>query len=111
MEASPAQAQRILLKSSLNQSEIATLLGCSQSQISRIASGRARRKSALVRKICANMHKLLPVYRLRQAGAEAGHEARLREALLAVWDGTDTQANALVEILSGLKSFSVSTKS
>lgn len=84
-----------------SQLEIASACGVHQSQISRILSGKAKRESANVRKLCKYATSL-------RQGADAltptvtGSRVAIDQAMMRVWDGTSEHACALVELLEAV---------
>ncbi len=85
----------------LSQLEIAYACGVHQSQISRILSGKARRESANVRKLCNYANSLRQrTGALTPAVTES--TVAINQALMRVWDGTSAHACALVELLEAV---------
>lgn len=83
----------------INQQTIAEAVGASQSQISRILSGRSHRWSRLAEEVC------LYVERAKGAGvtAEAVQaNQELVSAVQAVWDGSAVHARALSTVIRSL---------
>lgn len=83
----------------INQQAIADALGASQSQVSRILSGRSTRWSRLAEDVC------LYVERLADSGVttDAVHaNEELIGAVQAVWDGSAAHARALSTVIRAL---------
>lgn len=98
----PELAAAFLRASGKTQQEMAKDLDCSQSQVSRLLGGKARRTSSLVRKICITMRKnAIPLSDVR------GSRGRvlIEDALNTVWDGSDTRADAIAAVLLSLQRF------
>lgn len=85
----------------LNQSEIATAVGVSQSQVSRIFSGKSRRRSKNFEKICIYAYESLGKSQ-GNAKPSASTNQDLMTALDAVWDGSDQHAKALATVIHSL---------
>lgn len=83
----------------LSQISIAAAVSASQSQVSRVLSGRSRRRSKLLTAVCKYVFL-----------SSRRHEARpekspaLMAALSEVWDGTDEHAQALSLVIRSLGS-------
>lgn len=88
------QARRI----GLGQSSIASALGASQSQVSRVLSGRTSARSKLARDICT--YVLGATSRDARAAVQANED--LQDALAEVWDGTPSHARALAVVIRSL---------
>ena len=82
----------------VTQTEISAATGVSQSQISRILAGQFRRASKNVEAICnyANLRQERP------KSNRARDQAALTAALLALWDGTSSHAQTLIDMLSAI---------
>ena len=85
-------------RGTVTQTEISTETGVSQSQVSRILSGQFRRASKNVLAIC----RYASLRRERPRSSEASDRAALTTALLALWDGTPSHAQALIDMLSAI---------
>lgn len=98
----PELAAALLRQSGKTQQELAKELDCSQSQVSRLLGGKARRTSALVRRICTSM-------RNESKPRSDTHASRgrilIEDALNAVWDGSDSRADAIAAVLLSLQRF------
>lgn len=86
-------------RSGINQQTIADALGASQSQVSRILSGRSNRWSRLAEEVC--------LYVERVAGGGVSAEAvqgnvDLVSAVQSVWDGSAAHARALSTVIRSL---------
>ena len=93
---------RIAKQAGLTQSAIADAIGASQSQVSRILSGRSTRQSKLLNDVCAY------VYQFQSSGAKksAATNPDLMAALNAVWDGTPGHARSLALFIRSLGTLS-----
>jgi predicted XRE-type DNA-binding protein len=82
----------------MTQSHISEGVGASQSQISRVLSGKICRHTKLLRRLrdYADMH-IKPVER-----ADVRMNVELMAALSVVWDGTDAHAHALAQVIRSL---------
>jgi transcriptional regulator with XRE-family HTH domain len=81
----------------LTQGGIATALGASQSQVSRVLSGLAKRHSKLLDAVC----KYVFSHPHRESdGTDGNHE--LMQAISDVWDGTPQHAHALATVIRSL---------
>jgi DNA-binding MarR family transcriptional regulator len=80
----------------LTQQDIASKLGASQSQVSRVLAGHAKRRSRLFDQICKY------VFSTANPGAKRKPPAELTDALHAVWDGTPEHAQALALVIRSL---------
>lgn len=84
----------------LSQSEIARATGVHQSQVSRILSGAARRASPNVLLLCKFADEVG-----RFATTNPASNLVLMDALRAVWDGTQENAEAIAGLLMTLRRF------
>ncbi len=92
------RATSVLRANGLNQQDIAQRLGVSQSQVSRVLSGRSIRRSKLAEEICFYAETL-------EAGVtlEAVQQnAELLEAVRHAWDGSAAHARALSTVIRSL---------
>jgi len=82
----------------LTQEDIANAVDASQSQVSRILSGKAVRRSRLFDEICIYVNNVV-----KGVSPETvrGNE-ELMDAIASVWDGTAHQANALAHVIRSL---------
>lgn len=88
-------------RAGLNQNEIALAIGASQSQVSRILSGKSLRRSKTFEKICIYAFESLgKVEAKTRPSAATNHH--LITALDAVWDGSDQHAKALALVIHSL---------
>lgn len=78
----------------LTQSKIAKELGISQSQVSRVLSGRSCKRSPAMHKICS----LVEAH-----GSSARPETMLMDAIAFTWDGTQRHATALAAVIRSLR--------
>jgi len=90
-------AQRARL-AGLTQEQIAKAVSASQSQVSRILSGKMVRRSKLFDEICKYVNNAV-----KGVSPETvrGNE-ELMDAIASVWDGTAHQANALAHVIRSL---------
>ena len=84
-------------KDGVSQSDIAKAVGIHQSQVCRILSGRFKRCSKNVIKLCkyANINLL-------QDEVNPRDNERLMEALSFAWDGTEPHAEAIAQVLRAI---------
>ncbi|WP_082572248.1 hypothetical protein [Variovorax sp. Root434] len=80
----------------LTQVEIADALNASQSQVSRVLAGNAKRRSRLFDEVCKY------VFSVRESASASTPPAELTEALNAIWDGTPEHAKALTLVIRSL---------
>jgi predicted XRE-type DNA-binding protein len=82
----------------MTQSHISEAIGASQSQISRVLSGKICRHTKLLRRLrnYADMH-IKPT-----KGADVRMNAELMAALSVAWNGTDAHAHALAQVIRSL---------
>jgi len=82
----------------LTQEDIANAVDASQSQVSRILSGKMVRRSKLFDEICIYVNSAV-----KGVSPETvrGNE-ELMDAIASVWDGTAHQANALAHVIRSL---------
>lgn len=82
----------------ITQAEIAEAVGASQSQVSRILSGRGNRPSRLLEEVCLFVER-------RDQGVTADTvraNAELVDAVKSAWDGSATHARALATVIRSL---------
>ena len=89
----------------LSQQDIAKEIGASQSQISRILSGKSTRRSRLFNEVC------IYAFDAERRGQDqkkpsAGSCPTLLDAIDATWDGTERHAKALAVVIRSLGSLS-----
>jgi len=85
----------------LSQETIAASIGASQSQVSRVLAGTAKRRSKLFDRVCKYVNSVAsPVGSPSKAG-----EAILQEALGEVWDGSELHAEAMATVIRSLGAF------
>lgn len=95
-----ARLRQMVSDGMLNQIGIQMGSGVHQTQISRILSGQIKRVSKNVVKLCKfeqELHK-----------SQSSHEKinpRIRQAVEAVWDGTELHAEAVAKVILSLKGF------
>lgn len=89
---------RIAKAAGINQVQLASVLGASQPQISRILSGHISRPSRLFREICVYVRSVtqgITVTAVRENN-------ELIEALAETWDGTARHASSLAAVIRAL---------
>ena len=85
----------------LSQLDVAIAVGASQSQVSRVFSGKSLRRSKNFEKICIYAFESLDATQsANRPTAAANHD--LTTALDAVWDGSDQHAKALAVVIRSL---------
>lgn len=82
----------------ITQQQIAEALGASQSQVSRVLSGRGQRFSRLTEEVCEYVE--LGVRRISKA--EVRQNDDLVEAIQETWDGSSSHARALAAVIRSL---------
>lgn len=91
-----------LRRSGITQITLAEELGVSQSQVSRVLSGKSSKRSKLLARICNYAFKPPP-----PAAAEAVKQnEELIKALAETWDGTQEHAQALATVIRSLGALS-----
>lgn len=100
----PDQQARILRVAKLcrdkgiSQEEIADRIGASQSQVSRVLSGRGRRFSRLSEEVCCHVERLI-----HEVSISAVREnSELISAIRETWDGSSAHAKALAAVIRSL---------
>lgn len=95
------RAARLCRELKITQEQIASELGASQPQVSRILAGRNLRCSRLFEEVC--------LYVERFAGGVTPEFVRENEVLISAlaetWDGSATHADALATVIRALKVF------
>ena len=92
------RAGEICRQRGITQAEIAEALGASQSQVSRILSGRGLRRSRLFEEVCLYAERLdvgVTVEAVRE-------NDELLDALRVTWDGSAAHAKALSTVIRSL---------
>lgn len=95
-------AARLARQAGLTQSVIAKAVGASQSQVSRIFSGRSKRQSKLQNDVCVYVYQ----YKTFGAKKSAATNPDLIAALNAVWDGSPSHARTLALVIRSLGTLS-----
>lgn len=102
---SPASPQRVALalashfaSAGMTQKQVAFAIGASQSQISRILSGRIIRRTRLFEKLCIYASSQLHFGKR----PDVRRNTELMSALGEVWDGSDEHARALAQVIRSL---------
>ena len=100
----PAEVSAHLKVHRITQIELSSVLGVSQSQISRVLSGHTSGRSKLLHKIC--------VYAEYQPELPSPSRITTNESLISaiadVWDGTPEHADAIAVVIRSLKALSPS---
>ncbi|MFG6469274.1 helix-turn-helix domain-containing protein [Roseateles sp. BYS87W] len=92
------KAGEICREHGITQAQIADAVGASQSQVSRILSGRGLRQSRLMEEVCLYVEQFSVGV---TADAVRGN-AELVEAIQAAWDGSASHARALSTVIRSL---------
>lgn len=102
---SPSDARHLALSlashfasAGVTQNALASAIDASQSQVSRILSGRIVRHTKLLEKLCIYASRRLKFHRRR----DVRRNAELMSALTDVWDGSDEHAHALAHVIRSL---------
>lgn len=82
----------------LTQAEIASAIGASQSQVSRVLSGHIKHHTKLLEKLCIYAKNQLPYI----DKPDVRKNSELMSALAEVWDGTEAHAQALAQVIRSL---------
>ena len=96
-----ARAQRaaeICRQRDITQAQIAAALGASQSQVSRILSGRGLRQSRLYEEVCLYVE----AFDVGVTTEAVRRNEELLEALRTTWDGSAAHARALSTVIRSL---------
>lgn len=91
-------ARTIAIRHGVTQGEIAIHVGASQSQVSRVLSGRGQRSTRLAEEICLYLERL-------EGGVSkeaVSRNTELMSALQVAWDGTAAHARALSGVIRSL---------
>lgn len=99
-----AEAHRTALRAKnlgLSQESIASAVGASQSQVSRVLAGTAKRRSKLFDRVCKYVNIAVPPV----ASPSKAGEAILQEAVGEVWDGSELHAEAMATVIRSLGAF------
>lgn len=99
---SPELVAQHLRRTGITQMRLSVALGVSQSQISRVLSGKSSKRSKLLHRICR--------YALESAETVTPEAVRrndeLIESLAQIWDGTQEHAHALASVIRSLGALS-----
>lgn len=98
IEARVLRAAETLRRRGITQGQVAEAVGASQSQVSRILSGRGERGSRLLEEVCLFAERLADGVSLDAVRANLC----LIEALQATWDGSAAHAKALSAVIRSL---------
>src|SRR6266508_1798041 len=85
----------------ITQAMLAARVGVSQSHVSRLLNGKARRLSRCVLIVCR--YADIPVYETKVVDPRKNRI--LIEALRKVWDGTDEHARSIARVIASLERF------
>lgn len=99
------RAATVLQAKGLRQQDVATHLGVSQSQVSRVLSGRSVLRSKLAEEICLYAETL----ELGVTIEAVQKNAELLEAVRHAWDGSAAHARALSTVIRSLAVLSSAT--
>ncbi|MFT4503201.1 XRE family transcriptional regulator [Caballeronia sp. 15711] len=100
------QLKRLLIADTRSESVIARAAGVSQPSVSRYKHGTERYRwgKSFIR-LC-NFYGIA----VQPSGQEHNeYERQLRDAIIDVWDGSDNQADALLELLRNLKQITINS--
>lgn len=93
------RAARDAQTAGINQLEIANHLGINQSQVSRIFRGKVRRHTDTLMRVC----RYVSSRSLKISPEEVRKNDLLIEAVADVWDGTESDAQALARVIRSLQ--------
>lgn len=82
----------------ITQESISEATGVSQSQVSRVLSGKSKRASKVFIKICNYVNN----YNTTVTAEMVSKNKVLLDAIASVWDGSDAQSNALATVIRTL---------
>ena len=82
----------------ITQEDISEAIGVSQSQVSRVLSGNSKRASRVYIEICNYVNK----YKTGVTAEMVSKNHELLEAVASVWDGSESQSNALASVIRTL---------
>jgi hypothetical protein len=101
------QLKQLLTADTRSESAIARLAGVSQPSVSRYRHGAVRHRwSGSFIKLCSFYGLDVQEHGRRR---RAQYEGLLRDAIIDLWDGSDNQADALLELLQSLKQLTLNT--
>lgn len=92
------RAGEICKEQGITQAQIAEAVGASQSQVSRILSGRGIRQSRLMEEVCLYVER----FSVGVTADAVRENAELVEAIQAAWDGSASHARALSMVIRSL---------
>jgi transcriptional regulator with XRE-family HTH domain len=92
------RAAEICREKGISQSQIASAVGASQPQVSRILAGRGQRQSRLLEEVCLYVEKF--DVGVSTDAVRANEE--LIEALSTIWDGSASHARAVACVIRSL---------
>lgn len=101
LESRALRAAQFCREHGITQTDIATAIGASQPQVSRILKGQGLRASRLFEDVCLYVERM-------SAGVTADavrENDELIEAMKEVWDGSSTHARALAIVIRSLAAF------
>lgn len=97
-EARARRAADLFRQNGVTQAQVAAAVGASQSQVSRILSGRGLRQSRLLEEVCLYAERITEGV---TAEAVCGN-AVLVDAVRSTWDGSAAHAYALATVIKSL---------
>lgn len=90
----------------LSQEQLALIMNVSQSQISRVLSGKGKRRTKLFDGLC--------IYVKNQLNGVSIHAVQesteMLEAIASIWDGSTEQARSIASAIRGLKPLCISAE-
>lgn len=89
---------RIIKQAGITQEQLANAIGASQSQVSRILSGKSSRRTKLFEELCIYAKSLLTT----KSCHRVTENADLVHAIESVWDGSPDHAKALASVIRSL---------
>jgi predicted transcriptional regulator len=101
------RAAQLCREKGVQQSQVAAAAGASQSQVSRVLSGRGRRFSRISEEICAAVERIVG------SGSSRGVQgnSELMDAIRDTWDGSASHAQALATVIRSLAALRARTES
>lgn len=85
----------------VKQEQISKALSVSQSQVSRLLSGKSKRRTKLFDRLCIYAN-----FKVRGVSVDLVREnLDLLEAIASIWDGSASQAQSIASVIKSLKPF------